>query len=245
MDILYASILIVVAIVISFFNKIESEKDLVVAGIRAAIQLIAVGYVLHIVFKQNNLLFQLLLLSVMALIAAYTAKKRVKEVKNSFFLSLAGIVSGTIVSLGILLVTKVVTTEPRYLIPLGGMIIGNTMTATALVLDRYASELKNNFKKIEFMLALGFSAKQAGNKYLTKSVKAAMTPVINTMKIVGIIQLPGAMTGMLMAGATPVEAAKYQLIVIYMLASAVSVSTTVTIILARKYFFAGDIRMEV
>lgn len=240
MDIFYASILVLVAIAISYFNKVEAEKDLVIAGFRSAIQLIAVGYVLHFVFELKSIYYQLLLLSIMALIAALTAKRRVKNIKNSFYLSLAGIISGTFVSLGILIVTKVITTEPKFLIPLGGMIIGNTMTATALVLDRYASELKNNMKKIEFMLALGFTSKQAGKSYLITSVKAAMTPIINTMKIVGIIQLPGAMTGMLMAGATPVEAAKYQLIVIYMLAAAVSVSTTVTIVLARKSFFNGD-----
>ncbi|NOZ13488.1 MAG: iron export ABC transporter permease subunit FetB [Acidobacteria bacterium] len=244
-QVLYATILIFIAIGIAWWNRVGTEKDLIVGGIRAMIQLIAVGYVLHIVFALNTLWSQLLLLLLMTVIAAWTARGRAKEVAGVFGLSFVGIVAGTVVSIGVLVATGVIQPVPRYLIPLGGMVIGNTMTATALVLDRFYHEIDGNRRKVEFALSLGFSVAEASRDYLKRSVRASMTPIINTLKIVGIIQLPGAMTGMLMAGATPIEAARYQLIIMYMIASAISVAAVTTIVLARKRFFNGDAGLAV
>ncbi|MCK5880051.1 MAG: iron export ABC transporter permease subunit FetB [Holophagae bacterium] len=243
--ILYATILIFIAIGVSWWNKVGTEKDLIVGGIRAMIQLIAVGYVLHIVFALNTLWSQLLLLLLMTIIAAWTARGRAKEVAGVFWLSFVGISAGTVVSIGVLLATGVIQPVPKFLIPLGGMVIGNTMTATALVLDRFYYEIDGNRRKVEFALSLGFPLAEASRDYMKRAVRASMTPIINTLKIVGIVQLPGAMTGMLMAGATPIEAAKYQLIIMYMIASAISVAAVTTIILARKRFFNGDAGLAV
>ena len=181
----------------------------------------------------------------MTIIAAWTARSRAKEVRGVFVMSFVGILAGSIVSIGVLLATGVIAPVPRFLIPLGGMVIGNTMTATALVLDRFYHEVEANRGRIEFALTLGFPAAEACRDYLQRAVRASMTPIINTLKIVGIIQLPGAMTGMLMAGASPIEAAKYQLIIMYMIASAISVAGVTTIVLARKRFFHGDVRLAV
>lgn len=244
-QILYASILMVIAIGIAWYNRVGAEWDLVIGGIRAAVQLIAVGYVLHLVFELNTLGSQILVLAVMTVIAGWTAKGRVKGVPHVFPVAMTGIFTGAVVSLGLLVGTGVIDAVPRFLIPLGGMVIGNSMTATALVMDRFQSEITGNRKKVEFALALGFTAKDASREFLRKSVHAALTPIMNTLKIVGIIQLPGAMTGMLMAGATPMEAAKYQLIVMYMIASAVSVAAVTAIVLARRQFFRGDAGLAV
>ena len=244
-QILFASILMLLAIGIAAWNRVGAERDLTIGGVRAAVQLIAVGYVLHLVFELNTLWAQLLVLLVMTVIASWTARGRAKEVRRVFRLAFIGITAGTIVSIGVLLATGVIEPVPRFLIPLGGMVIGNTMTATALVLERFHSELVSNRKKVEFALSMGFPSVEASRDYLRKAVRAAMTPIMNTLKIVGIIQLPGAMTGMLMAGATPIEAARYQLIVMYMIASAVSVSAVTAIVLARHQFFRGDASMAV
>lgn len=244
-QILFAAILMLLAIGIAAWNKVGAERDLTIGGIRAAVQLIAVGYVLHLVFELNTLWAQLGILLLMTIVASWTARGRAAEVDHVFRLAFAGITAGTVVSIGVLLITGVIEPVPRFLIPLGGMVIGNTMTATALVLERFHGELVTNRKKVEFALSLGFPAVEASRDSLRKAIRASMTPIMNTLKIVGIIQLPGAMTGMLMAGATPIEAAKYQLIVMYMIASAVSVAAVTAIILARHQFFRGDVALSV
>ncbi|BBB33006.1 ABC transport system permease protein [Thermotomaculum hydrothermale] len=243
--VIYSAVLLILAIAVSYFNRLKAEKDLIVGGIRAAIQLVIIGYILHYIFDLNKLWAQLLLLFVMSLIAAHTAKGRAKEVKNAGLFSFIGIVCGTTVSIGLLLAVGFIKPEPKFLIPLGGMVIGNTMTASALALDRFHSELKSNLPKILFALSLGMSTSDASVFYVRKSIKAAMTPIINTLKIVGIIQLPGAMTGMLIAGASPMKAAMFQLVIMYMIASAVSIGSSVALLIARKKLFYKDITVNI
>ncbi len=243
--VIYSAILLLIAIAISIYNHLKAEKDLIIGGIRAAVQLVLIGYVLHYVFSLNKLWAQILLLLVMSIIAAFTAKGRAKEVKNAGLLSFAGIISGTFVSIGVLLAVGFIAPEPKFLIPLGGMVIGNTMTASALALDRFHSELKTNLPKIMFALSLGMSTKDASIFYIRKSIKASMTPIINTLKIVGLIQLPGAMTGMLVAGATPMKAAMFQLAIMYMIAAAVSTGSSVSLLLARRNLFYKDITVNI
>ncbi len=243
--VIYSAILLIIAIGISYYNKLKAEKDLIIGGIRAAVQLVLIGYVLHYIFALDKLWAQILLLFIMSIIASHTAKGRAKEVKNAGFLAFLGIISGTFVSIGVLLAVGFITPEPKYLIPLGGMVIGNTMTASALALDRFHSELKTNLPKILFALSLGMSTKDASIFYIRKSIRAAMTPIINTLKIVGLIQLPGAMTGMLVAGASPMKAAMFQLAIMYMIAAAVSTGSSVALLLARKDLFYKDITVNI
>lgn len=242
--VIYSVLLLLIAVFISYYNKLKAEKDLIVGGIRAAIQLVAIGYILDYIFALNTLWAQLLLLFVMSVIAAHTAKGRAKEVKKAGILSFLGILSGTAVSIGVLLAVGIITPQPNHLIPLGGMVIGNTMTASALALDRFYNELKANSPKIFFALSLGMSTKDASLFYIRKSIKAAMTPIINTLKIVGLIQLPGAMTGMLVAGASPMDAAMFQLVIMYMIAAAIGTGSAVALIFARKSLFYKDITLN-
>ncbi len=242
--VIYSVILLLIAVLVSYFNRLKAEKDLIVGGIRAAIQLILIGYVLNYIFSLNTIGSQLLLLFIMTLIASHTAKGRAKEVKNSGLLAFFGIMAGTITSIGVLLILGIIKPEPRYLIPLGGMVIGNTMNASALALDRFYHELKNNTPKILFALSLGMSTKDASLFYIRKAIRAAMTPIINTLKIVGLIQLPGAMTGMLVAGASPMEAAMFQLVIMYMIAAAVGTGSMVALLFARKRLFYRDITLK-
>ncbi len=242
--VIYSVILLLIAVFISWYNKLKAEKDLIIGGIRAAVQLVAIGYVLDYVFSLNTLWSQLLLLFAMSIIAAHTAKGRAKEVKKAGLLSFIGILSGTAVSIGVLLAVGIITPKPNYLIPLGGMVIGNTMTASALAIDRFYNELKSNMPKILFALSLGMSTKDASIFYIRKSIRAAMTPIINTLKIVGLIQLPGAMTGMLVAGASPMKAAMFQLVIMYMIAAAIGTGSAITLLLARKNLFYKDITVN-
>jgi putative ABC transport system permease protein len=139
--------------------------------------------------------------------------------------------------MGMLLGLHIIPFQPQYVIPISGMIIGNSMVASALTLNRIKAELENRREEIQVLLGLGATARQASGTSLQAAVKSAMIPTIDSMKTVGLVQLPGMMTGLIIGGATPVEAVKYQILVLFMLTTAVSLTAmTVGFFAYRKFF---------
>lgn len=245
-DILASLALVGVAIGISLYEKVQLEKDILIGTIRTFVQLIAIGYALEIIFNLNKLYLILLTILVMVIIGGFTATRRSKSFFNGFSLSTFSIGLGTFFTIGLLLILKIITTDPKYMIPLAGMIVGNCMNASALALERIDSEVKSKKAQIEAALALGATSKQATERSFKNTVKAAMIPTLNMMKIVGIVQLPGAMTGMILAGASPISAVTIQIIVMYMLICSVTLTAILTTILAsRKYFTLNHQLVEV
>ncbi len=239
-DVLAALALVGVAVGISMHQKLKLEKDLLVGTLRSFVQLIAIGYALEIIFDLNKLYLLILTILVMIIIGSYTAGKRAHISSQGFTISFLAIGIGTFITVGSMLLLRIINTDPKYLIPIAGMIVGNSMNASALALDRIDSEVKNKKAQIEAALALGATSSQAIESSVRATVKASMIPMINLMKIIGLVQLPGAMTGMIIAGASPVSAVIIQIIVIYMLVSAVTISSVLTTILAKQQYFTGD-----
>ena len=232
-----ATVLVIIAIIMVEIQRLGVGKDLFIGAIRSFVQLIAIGYILQFIFDLKTITFQLLLLLIMVVIAAFTARGRAKDTPHSFWIAFISILTGAMFTLGIMLLLKLINTDPHYLIPLGGMVIGNTMNGTALVLMRVGEEMKERKDKIEALLALGATPRQASSHVLKISVRAALLPSINTMKIVGLIQLPGAMTGMMIAGASPVEATRVQIMVMYMISASVTTGTMIASLLSYRAFF--------
>ena len=229
--------LVGVALGISRYEKIKVEKDIAIGTLRAFIQLVAVGYALEFIFDLNKLWLILLTILVMVIVGAHTAGRRTKTILPGMKISLLSIGGGTFFTLGSMLVLGIITIDPKYVIPLGGMIIGNSMNASALALERIDSEVKNRKAEIEQALALGATAVQAMSRSYKIAVKASMIPILNMMKVVGLVQLPGAMTGMILAGASPISAIMIQIIVVYMLISAVTITAVITTRLAQRGYF--------
>ena len=152
-------------------------------------------------------------------------------------ISFISILTGATFTLGLMLILGLINTEPNYLIPLGGMVIGNTMNGTALVLMRIVEGMKDKRNQVEALLALGASPRYASSMVLKTSLRAALLPSINTMKIVGLIQLPGAMTGMMIAGASPIEATRVQIMVMYMISASVTTGTMIASLLSYRACF--------
>jgi putative ABC transport system permease protein len=173
----------------------------------------------------------------MVVVASWTAKGRARAVPRAFWIAFLSILSGTFATVGVMLALRIVSTAPTYLIPLGGMMIGNSMNAVSLGLDRIGTEVKDKRCQIEAALSLGAPPRKAVEHVVRRSVRASLLPLMNTMKVIGIVHLPGAMTGMLIAGADPVEAAKIQLIVMYMLAASTSISVLVSSFFIHRVFF--------
>lgn len=239
-DVLAALALVGVAVGISMHQKVKLEKDILVGTLRSFVQLIAIGYALEFIFDLNNLFLLILTILIMIIIGAYTAGNRAGISSQGFTISFSAIGIATFFTIGSMLILRIINTDPKYLIPIAGMIVGNSMNASALALDRIDSEVKNKKAQIEAALALGATSSQAIESSVRVTVKASMIPIINLMKIIGLVQLPGAMTGMIIAGASPLSAVIIQIIVVYMLISAVTISSVLTTMLAKQQYFTRD-----
>jgi putative ABC transport system permease protein len=138
---------------------------------------------------------------------------------------------------GLVVALGVFDPKPRYLVPVGGMVIGNAMTSAAVALNRLADEIESQAHTIEATLALGATARQATAALAARSLRSGMIPVIDQTKTVGIVAFPGAMVGMLLAGAEPVQAVRLQLVLLWALMGSVALSAVIATALGYRGFF--------
>jgi putative ABC transport system permease protein len=230
-------VFILIAAAVSRWQESDLEKDLLVATFRSFVQLIAIGYVLELVFESDSPPFTLMILLVMIAIAAYTTANRAKKTPHAQAIALLSIGIGSGLTLSLLVVLGVFPFAPQFIIPIGGMIIGNSMTTATLVITRLTSDFNDQRNMIESKLALGATSRQASLTQFQRTIKSAMTPIIDTTKTVGLIKLPGAMTGMILAGASPLEAVQLQIIVMYMLVGAATFTGLIAAYLTYRQFF--------
>jgi TIGR00245 family protein len=236
-SLLIASSLVLVTLFFSYWQKLKLEKEIIISVIRAVIQLVAVGYVLEYVFGFNNPIFTTLLLLFMTFNAAYNAAKRGKSIKKGLGISFLAISVGTVVTLAVLVFSKIIKYVPNQVIPISGMIISNAMVALGLCYKQIASDFKNKQDEVETKLSLGADILPSSIEIIHDSIKTGMLPTIDSAKTLGIVSLPGMMTGLILAGTSPVEAIKYQIIVTFMLLSTTSISSFIACYLSYKSFF--------
>jgi putative ABC transport system permease protein len=230
-----AFVLIVVAV--SLWQRMELERDLLIGTVRAAAQLILVGYVLLWVFQLDSWPAMGAMLAVMLVVAARNAASRATSLPGVTWRVLGVLALTEVVTVGLMLVLRIIPATARYIIPISGIVIGNAMVNAGLLLNRLRGEMTARRAEVEVLLALGASPRQAAAGVLKTAVKAAMIPSIDALKTVGLVQLPGMMTGQILAGASPVEAVKYQLLVMYALAAASAICSMVLGHLALPLFF--------
>ncbi len=230
-------VLVGLAVGVSRWQKVDLEKDMLVAVGRAFVQLLAIGYALDLIFSSRGPFWILLVVLVMITIAGYTAGRRGKQVPRATQVATLAVSVGAILTLGLLIVLDVFPFEPRFIIPIAGMIVGNAMTVTGLVMARLRDDLRLQRAQIEAALALGATKRQAAGSQIRRALTTGMTPIVDNTKTVGLISLPGAMTGMILAGASPLEAVQLQIIVMYMLIGAAAFSGLTAAFLTYQQFF--------
>ncbi len=229
--------LVALAAAISFWRKADLERDIGIATLRSFIQLTAIGYVITLIFEADTLWLVLALLVVMVVFGALTARSRAKKVPGAFWpLLIALAVAGT-TTLGLVVALGVFEATPRYLVPVGGMVIGNAMTASAVALDRLGDEMADSRGRIEATLALGATATEAAAPSLRRALRSGMIALVDSTKTTGLIFFPGTMVGMLLAGADPTDAVRLQLILLYALLGSVAIAGLVATTLAYRNFF--------
>ncbi len=229
--------LIIVAIAVSRWRRAELEQDIAVATIRSLVQLTAIGYAIEVIFEADTIWLVLALLAVMVVFGAITARARAKRVPNAFVPLLVALTSAGAATLGVVVALDIFEPTPRYLVPVGGMVIGNAMTASAVALNRLGDEVGESRAMIEATLSLGASAQEAAAPIVRRALSSGMIPLIDSTKTTGLIFFPGTMVGMLLAGADPTDAVRLQLILLYSLLGSVAISALVATTLGYRSFF--------
>jgi putative ABC transport system permease protein len=229
--------LIAIAIAVSFWRRAELEQDIAVAVFRSFVQLTAVGYVIQAIFDADSLWLVVALLAGMVGFGAWTAHGRAKAVPGAMGPIVLALGAAAAVTLGLVLVLGVFEAEPRYLVPVGGMVIGNSMTAVAVALNRLADEMRDARRQIEAMLALGATSFQAARGTVARSLRSGMIPLVDSTKTTGIVFFPGTMVGMLVAGAEPTDAVRLQLVLLWVLLGAVALAALIAVAMGYRGFF--------
>ncbi|MEN1970075.1 iron export ABC transporter permease subunit FetB [Lentibacillus sp. N15] len=237
-----AYLFVLVLVVIVKFRKIPREKEILIATLRMTIQLVMVGYVLMYLFEHPHPLLTLLVVTMMEGFAVYNIYKRVKmdiswAVKKIIALSM---VIGTLASLlyfNFIVIQFSPWYEPRYFIPIAGMIIGNSMTGITLGVSTLVEGMKTQKHTVEAALMLGATPKAATKRIVNHAFDSAILPTINSMVGMGIVFLPGMMTGQILSGISPLVAIEYQLAIMLGIAGAVSFTVILFVQLGYKSFF--------
>jgi putative ABC transport system permease protein len=230
-------VLVGIAVAVSRWRRADLEGDLVVAVVRSFVQLTAIGYVIQAIFDSDSLWLVAALLAVMVAFGTVTARGRAKDVPDAAGPIALALTVAAVTTLGLILVLGVFDAKPRYLVPVGGMVIGNAMTAAAVALNRLADEIGGARGAIEATLSLGATSRQAAAGAVTRSLRSGTITLIDSTKTTGIVFFPGAMTGMLVAGAEPVDAVRLQLILLWSLLGSVSLSALIATGLGYRGFF--------
>lgn len=242
-DIAIAALLVIALAGLSLWQRLALERQIVVAGGRTIIQLVLVGYVLNLIFDDAALPWLILMAMVMLAIAGYETmarqKRRLKGGWGYGIGTLSMFCSSFVLTLFALLVLigNQPWYQPQYAVPLLGMMLGNTMNSIAISLDRLLDGAWQQREKIEARLVLGQTGQQAMSDLRRDAMRAGMIPTINGMAAVGVVSLPGMMTGQILAGIAPMEAVKYQIVIMFMIAAGAGFGGMIALQLGARRLF--------
>ncbi len=223
-DLLVAIGLIVIAASISIVLKLGLTRSLSIASARCMLQLGAMGLILKKIFQINTPLLVLGWLLIMLVFAGREAVRRSKtryrwiNLDTLLTMTVSSIVAGGIVTQMVIKIHP--WYDPQYLIPIFGMVFGNSLNGICLCLDRLTEYVRSRGREIELMLTFGATRAEAIRNGARQAVRTGMIPIINNMTVAGIVSLPGMMTGQIVAGASPMQAVSYQIVIMFMIAAA-------------------------
>ncbi len=239
-----ASLLVVSAGAVSIAFRLGVERRLGITALRAVVQLGLLGVVLERIFAIREPLLVIGLLLLMTVFAAREAVGRATRRYRGILVDAWLTMAATCLTIGAVVTQLVVGVDPwfdpQYVIPLLGMILGNSLTGISICLERFMDYLETRAAEIELRIAFGATRGEALAEPLREAVRTGMIPIINAMAAAGIVSLPGMMTGQILAGAPPLQAVAYQIVVMFMIAAAVALGAMLVVILAGRHFMGPD-----
>lgn len=232
-----ASILILIPLYISYREQLELQKDIFISVVRAIVQLALIGYVLEFIFGLSNPVFTIGLVIVMIFNASLNTKSRGEGIKSVVKISFISMTITTAITMTVLILSGAIKFVPNQVIPVAGMVVSSAMIAIGLGYRNLNSSFRIRKAEVEVKLSLGSDIKEASKEILRDSVKLAVLPSIDSAKTLGIVSLPGMMTGLILAGSSPIVAIKFQVMVTFMILSSSSLATLMAVYLSYPDFF--------
>jgi putative ABC transport system permease protein len=238
-------VLVAVAVAVSRWQRLGLDRRILWATARAIVQLLLVGFALALIIRPDQpLSWSWLWVVAMTVYAGDVVRRRAPEIPGLLPLAAAAFAAAGLITLGTLFGLGIFPVEGRTVVPLAGMMIGNAMNATVLTARRTVEELRDKRDEVEARLALGQPARTAARPYLASSLRTALIPQVETTKAVGLVFLPGAMTGLILAGADPVDAVLVQAALMYLILGCVATNAVVVGLGLTRRLFTRDHRLQ-
>ncbi len=237
-------VLIVIVIGVSVWQQLGLERSVLWAAARATVQLLAVGALFTVIFESRLAnLWSLLWVVIMVCIAGVVVARRTGAGRELILVGLIAIALTVGVVLAVVFGLGVLALEAVSVVVIAGITIGNTMPTVVQAVDRTRSQLLESSGQIEAMLAMGFDGPASTKRVVHDVAKLALVPQIERTKVVGLIALPGAMTGLLLAGVDPVDAVLIQLVVMFLVLGAVALSVIIVTMAMTRRALTPDLRI--
>ena len=236
--------LVAVSVGISVFLKLGFERPIIVASVRATVQLAIVGLLLGVLLESEwDVVLAAVWIVAMVMIAAFVTGRRAG---TRAIIPAAGAAIGvaSAISLAIVFGFGVLSPEPIQVVVIAGITIGSALSATVVAADQVKTQIMDRRLQIEGLLSLGLNAKQSARFVVREAARVALLPQIERTKVVGLVALPGAMAGLLIAGVDPKDAVVIQLVVMFLVLGTVAVSATVVALVTARNSFTPDQRLE-
>jgi putative ABC transport system permease protein len=250
-DLSIAASLVLVLALLSLHLRLRLFRPLVVAAARTTVQLLLIGFVLKAVFENVHPAWLVLISVVMLAVAAREVGRRQKlRMKGGWGFGVGAtsmfVSSFSITALALTVIVQVHPWyRPQYAIPLLGMLLGNTMNGIALGLDRLSQNAWDQREIVEARLVLGQTWSQAIADIRRDSIRGGMIPIINAMSIAGLVSLPGMMTGQILGGSPPMEAVKYQILIMFLIAAGTGFGTIFAVWASSRRLFDDRQRLRI
>jgi len=237
LQVFFAALLVLINGLISLSLKLKLERSLLIASLRTIVQLLLIGLILGWVFEQQEWPIVFAVVAFMTIVAGVTAVSRLRRRYDNVYFNtcLSMWVSSWLVGIyALVLVFRGIQPwyQPQSVLPVLGMILGNTLNGISIGLDSILESFATKHRMIEMRLSLGADRWEACRPELRQAVRSGMIPIINSMMIVGLVSLPGMMTGQLLSGTAPTEAVKYQIVIMFLIASATAIGTVLSTLIA-------------
>ncbi|WP_201574653.1 MULTISPECIES: ABC transporter permease [Psychrobacter] len=240
-DIVLASSLIAIVLIVSWRLRLRLTSTLLMAAVRTVVQLSFIGLILAWIFAREQWYEVLLILTIMTLIAGSAARNRVKRSYKGLFVDTLMAVSISAVLVTIIAISLILRVQPWYtpqfIIPILGLILGNSLTAISLTSNQLIEAFHEQQARIEMMLSLSARPFEAVHEQIRAAIVNGMTPTLNSMLVVGIVSLPGMMTGQILAGADPTQAVRYQIVTMFLICVSSTLGCTISSLLIYRRFF--------